>query len=138
MIVLDTNVLSELIKPAPSSTVQGWIAGQTMSSLFTTTITQAEMLLGVALLSRGKRRTGLEEAVAGLFEVDFAGRLLSFDAAAARSFATLAARRRHAGRPMTQLDAQIAGIVHSRGAKLATRNVSDFKDCDIGLVNPWT
>jgi toxin FitB len=138
MIVLDTNVLSELLKPVPSPAVQSWIARHPAASLFTTTITQGEMLLGVALLARGKRRWALEEAVAGLFDSDFADRLLAFDASAARAFALISARRRQAGRPMTQLDAQIAGIVHAHGARLATRNVSDFEACDIELLNPWS
>jgi predicted nucleic acid-binding protein len=118
--------------------VKNWVASQSASSLFTTTITEAEMLLGVAILERGKRRQALEEALAGLFEIDFDGRLLPFDSAAARSFARLAAKRRGTGRPMAQLDAQIAGITHSRGAKLATRNTSNFVGCDIELVNPWS
>jgi predicted nucleic acid-binding protein len=138
MIVLDTNVLGELLKPVPATAVEGWIASHAASRLFTTTITQAEMLLGVALLHPGKRRQVLEEAVAGLFDGEFANRLLSFDASAARAFARLAARRKRAGRPLNQLDAQIAGIVHSRGAKLATRNVSDFEGCEIELLNPWS
>ena len=138
MIVLDTNVLSELLKPVPAPSVRTWIAAHAASSLFTTTITQAEMLLGVALLDRGRRRLALEQAVAGLFDSDFADRLLSFDASAARAFALLSARRRLAGRPMSQFDAQIAAIVHSRGARLATRNVSDFEGCEIDLRDPWS
>jgi predicted nucleic acid-binding protein len=138
VIILDTNVLSELLKASPSPAVKSWVAGHASASLFTTTITEAEMLLGVALLGRGKRRQMLEESMAGMFETDFAGRLLPFDSSAARSFARLVARRRAMGRPIAQLDAQIAGITHSRGAKLATRNLSDFEGCEIELVNPWS
>ena len=137
MIVLDTNVLSELIRRAPASSLQDWMLAQPASSLFTTTVTQAEMLLGVALLPRGKRRAGLTEAVAGLFEIDFAGRVLPFDGAAARAFALVAAERRQAGRPISQLDAQIAAVARSRDAAIATRNTSDFQGCGIEVVNPW-
>jgi predicted nucleic acid-binding protein len=137
MIILDTNVLSELLRQKPAPGLEGWVAAQPVASLFTTTITQAEMLFGVALLPRGRRRTGLAEAVAALFDVEFAGRLLFFDSSAARAFALVAAERRLAGRPIAQLDAQIAAIARSRGATLATRNTPDFQDCGISLVNPW-
>lgn len=137
MIVLDTNVLSELLRQRPAVPVQTWVAAQPVSSLFTTTITQAEMLLGVALLPPGKRRAGLEEAVTGLFDGDLSGRVLPFDASAARAFAVVSVARRQAGRPLTQLDAQIAAIARSRGAAIATRNTSDFEGCGVTLVNPW-
>ena len=137
MIVLDTNVLSELIRRLPASSVQDWILGKAASTLFTTTIAQAEMLLGVALLPRGKRRAALTEAVSGLFDIDFAGRVLPFDGAAARAFALVASERRRAGRPISQLDAQIAAIARSRDATVATRNAADFEGCGIEVVNPW-
>ena len=137
MIVLDTNVLSELMKPAPSAAVERWVAAQPASSLFTTTITQSEILYGVAQLPRGRRRSSIEEAVEAMFAEDFAGRLLPFDSAAARAFATLAAARRKAGRPIAQLDAQIAAIARSRNAAIATRNVGDFEDCGVTVHNPW-
>jgi toxin FitB len=137
VIVLDTNVLSELLKQRPAPAVVRWVATRPASSLFTTTITQAEMLYGVALLPASKRRSALVEAVTGMFDVDFAGRVLPFDGPAAHAFALLASKRRHAGRAIAQLDAQIAGIVHSRGATLATRNTADFANCAIQLVDPW-
>ncbi len=137
MIILDTNVLSELIRKKPDSHVEAWVAAQPLTELFTTTVTQAQMLLGVALLPGGQRRRGIENAVNGLFDEDFAGRMLSFDETAARSYAGIAATRRRAGRPIAQFDAQIAAIAHSRRAILATRNTGDFTGCDIEVVNPW-
>ena len=137
MIVLDTNVLSETLRPAPANSVSRWMMAQPSTSLFTTTICEAEIFYGLALMARGRRRTRLEEAVAAIFEQDFAGRILPFDSAAARAFAPIAARRRELGRPISECDAQIAAIAHSRGATLATRNVEDFADCGIEVINPW-
>lgn len=137
MIVLDTNVLSELMRAAPDPNVEGWIAARPASSLFVTTVTQAEILYGVALLPPGKRRDRLDIAVNGLFEQDFADRLLPFDEAAAREFAGIVFGRRRRGLPISQFDAQIAAITKSRGAALATRNVADFLHCGVAVVNPW-
>lgn len=107
-------------------------------SLFTTAIAHAEMLYGVATLPPSRRRDDLAEAVRALFEVDLAGRVLPFDGEAASHFAHIAAGRRAAGRPISQLDAQIAAIARSRGAGVATRNVADFADCGVAVVDPWT
>ncbi len=137
MIVIDTNILSELMKPEPENRVLDWLQRQATVSLFTTTVSQAEILYGVALLPKSKRRTTLEKAVQGLFEEDFFERLLSFDRAAAQSYAMIAADRRQLGRPISQFDAQIAAISHSRGAAIATRNDLDFTDCHIDVINPW-
>ncbi len=137
MIVLDTNVLSEVIRKKPDGTVEAWLEAQPLTRLFTTAITQAEMLLGVALLPGGRRRRDIEKAIAGMFDEDFAGRVLAFDEAAARSYAVIAAARRRAGHPIAQFDAQIAAIAHSRKAILATHNTSDFAGCGIEVINPW-
>ena len=137
MIVLDTNVLSELMKQNSEPRVLGSVAAQPAASLFTSTITQAEILYGLALLPEGRRKSQLEGAVAGIFEEDFAGRVLPFDGAAAHAYAAVAAERRHAGQPISQFDAQIAAICRSRGAALATRNVADFAGCGIEVVDPW-
>jgi len=137
VIVLDTDVLSEMLRQRPAPAVVRWVAAHPASSLFTTTITQAEMLFGVALLPPSKRRTALAAAVAGMFDIDFSGRVLPFDGPAAHAFALMASKRRQAGRTIAQLDAQIAGIVHSRGATLATRNTPDFGGCGIQVVDPW-
>ena len=137
MIVLDTNVLSEAVRPAPARRVLDWLAAQPPSSLFTTTVTEAEFLYGLALLPAGKRRTSLEEAARRMFEQDFAQRVLPFDRAAASAFATIAATRRKKGQPISEFDAQIAAIARTHGAAVATRNVGDFQDCGIEIVDPW-
>jgi toxin FitB len=135
MIVLDTNVLSETWRPAPSPKVLAWMRSQPMSALFTTTITEAELFYGIALLPDSKRRRALEAAVSLIFAEDLAGRVLPFDSAAAREYAGIAAARRHAGRPIAE--AQIAAIARSRGAAVATRNGEDFAGCGVTIVSPW-
>ena len=137
MIILDTNVLAELMRPAPSPLVIAWIERWSAAELFTTSITAAEIFYGLELLAKGKRRDSLLAAAEALFAEDFADRIFSFDSDAARLFAKIAARRRALGRPISHADAQIAGIALARGARLATRNVADFADCDIDVVNPW-
>jgi toxin FitB len=138
MIVLDTNVLSEVLRPAPEPRVVDWLNDQPRTSLFTTTITRGEILYGIRLLPAGKRRDGLWDAATKIFDIDFAGQVLTFDNAAADEFAQISASRRAAGHPITQFDALISGITRSRGAKLATRNVTDFDACDIEVINPWS
>src|SRR5712691_4653869 len=110
---------------------------QPITVFFTTTITEAEVYYGIALLPLGKRRRMLESVVEPLFRQDLASRVLPFDRAAAREYADIAATRRRGGRPMSQADAMIAAIVRSRGATLATRNIEDFAGCDLELVDPW-
>jgi predicted nucleic acid-binding protein len=137
MIVLDTNVVSELMRPRPDAGVMAWIASRPASTLCTTTITQAEILHGVLVLPRGKRRDALEQAAEAMFDSDFAERLLPFTAGAARAYARIAAARRRAGRPISTLDAQIAAIARAAKSSLATRNVDDFDNCGIDVVDPW-
>jgi len=137
LILLDTNVLSEMMRAAPSAAVEQWLAAQPQAGLFICAITEAELRHGVALLSAGRRRSALAADVEAMLSEDFAGRILPFDSAAAVEFATIAADRRGAGRPISLADAQIAAIARSRGAALATRNVTDFAGCGIELVNPW-
>jgi predicted nucleic acid-binding protein len=137
MILLDTNVLSELMRPAPEPVVAGWVGGQPSTSLFISSVTEAELRLGVALLRDGKRRDRLTEAIEGMLTQDFVGRILPFDSAAASAYARIAADRRKAGRPIAQFDVQIASIAHSRNATLATRNIGDFEGCGVQLINPW-
>ena len=126
MIVLDTNVLSETLRPKPSANLLIWMRSEPVFSLFTTTITEAELLYGIALLAPGKRRQSLEAVVGLIFTDDLAGRILPFDSAAAREYAEIAAARRRAGRPISEADARIAAIARSRGAALATRNEHDL------------
>jgi predicted nucleic acid-binding protein len=137
MIVLDTNVLSELMKPAPASEVLGWFATQPADSLFTTALNQAEILFGIELLPKGKRREALHSAARAMFLDDFAGRVLPFDSAAADLYSRIAAARQKGGRPISHFDAQIAAIALCRGATLATRNLADFRGCDLELIDPW-
>jgi toxin FitB len=138
MIVLDTNVLSEAIRPVPSRRVLDWLAAQQPSGLFTTAISEAELFYGLALLPAGKRRTSLEEALRRMLEEDFAQRVLPFDRAAAGAFAVIASGRRKKGRPISEFDAQIAAVARIHGAAVATRNADDFRDCGIGVIDPWT
>lgn len=138
MIVLDTNVLSEALRPVPESSVMAWLANQPRASLFTTTVTRGEILYGIRLLSDGKRRRGLWDAARKIFDEDFAGRVLSFDSEAADMYAEISASRRAGGEPISQFDAMIAAVARSRGASLATRNVKDFDDCGVDVINPWT
>ena len=137
MILLNTNILSELMRPAPEPAVEQWLAAQPDASVFITAITEAELRYGVALLPSGKRRTALAAEIEGMLEKDFAGRILPFDSLAAQAFAILASERRQAGKPISQADAQIAAVARSRGASLATRNMPDFEGCGVEVVNPW-
>jgi predicted nucleic acid-binding protein len=138
MIVLDTNVISEVLRPVPERSVLDWLANQPRASLFTTTVTRGEILYGIRLLSDGKRRRGLWDASKNIFDDDFAGQVLSFDSDAADMYAEIAASRRAAGKPISQFDAMIVAMARSRGASLATRNVKDFEDCGVDVINPWT
>lgn len=104
---------------------------------YTTALTRAEILYGIALLPPGRRRNQFEQAADAMFAEDFQDRVLPFDDAAAPTFARIATHRRRTGHAMSQIDAQIAAIVHVRNARLATRNIADFADCDIRLFNPW-
>ena len=138
MIVLDTNVLSEALRPVPEPAVLDWLAKQPRASLFTTTVTQGEVLYGIRLLADGKRRRGLWDAAKKIFSEDFEGQVLNFDSDAADTYAEIAASRRMAGKPISQFDAMIAAMARSRGASLATRHAKDFEDCRIDIVDPWT
>lgn len=137
MIILDTNVLSELMKASPAPQVMDWINGQPAALLFITSLTMAEILHGVALLASGERRFQIAQQVQLMMDKDFKDRILPFDSMAAREFAEIAACRKKKGLPLAQIDGQIAAIAKLRGATLATRNVSDFRECGITLYDPW-
>jgi predicted nucleic acid-binding protein len=137
MILLDTNVVSELAKAAPDEHVVAWLVDEPTAGLFISTITEAELRYGVALLAAGRRRDRLTTEIENMLTVEFADRILPFDSSAAIAYAEIAAARRQSGRPISQFDAQIAAIARSRGAALATRNVADFSDCGIKVINPW-
>jgi len=137
VIVLDTNVVSEPTHRAPSDTVRRWMLTQDRNELFTTAITEAEMLWGVELMPPGQRRTSLAEQIHRIFDAELANRILPFDNAAAREFPTIVMLRRKNGRPISSTDAQIAAIARAHRAILATRNFKDFEGCGIKVVNPW-
>ena len=136
-VLLDTNVLSELLRAQPDSAVLAWVSAQPANSLYVSVVTQAEMLLGARLLPAGKRRQQLEQALEAMFREDFASRVLPFDSSAAADFATVVAARRRAVTPISQFDAQIAAIALSHRLGVATRNVSDFEGCGLTVTNPW-
>ena len=137
MIVLDTNVLSEVMKPRPSAAVLSWIAAQEPLSIFTTTITQAEILYGIEMLPPAKRRTALHAAVESMLAQEFGSRILPFDEDAAHAFAIIASQRQALGHPISQFDGMIAAIASSRHAAVATRNARDFEDCGIPVIDPF-
>jgi len=136
MIVLDTNVLSEFLRPAPDERVIAWLDAQPKTDVATTAVTVFEMLYGVARLPDGLHRRRLGRAIAQQLTA-FDGRVLAFDAAAAAHTAALSAARRLAGRRIGAQDAQIAGIARSRGVMLATRNTKDFGETGVDVVDPW-
>jgi predicted nucleic acid-binding protein len=138
VIVLDTNVLSELMSPSPAPAVRHWLTRQSGPQLYTTSISMAEIFQGIELLPQGKRRDGLFGAAQTMFTGLFPGRVLPFNEDAARAFAPIAVSRRMRGRPISLFDAQIAAIAQAHGATLSTQDISDFEHCDVRLVNPWT
>jgi len=137
MIILDTNVLSALMRSLPEAPVVAWLDRQPVESVWITSITLFEARFGLALLPTGRRRQTLEAAFARLLKEDLENRVLDFDSAAAVEAASLAAVRQKAGRPVDMRDTQIAGIALARHATLATRNVRHFRDLKIPLVDPW-
>ncbi|HEY3077493.1 MAG TPA: type II toxin-antitoxin system VapC family toxin [Burkholderiales bacterium] len=137
MIVLDTNVLSALMRREPEAPVVAWLDRQPAESVWISSITLFEARLGLALLPSGRRRHALEIAFARLLEEDLQNRVLDFDSAAATEAATLAAERQKAGRPVDMRDTQIAGIALARHATLATRNLRHFRDLKVPVVDPW-
>ena len=137
ILVLDTNVVSEFMKARPDPQVLTWIDSQLTSSLFVTTITEAEVRTGIAYLPDGRRQRGLTAAADRAFDVLFADRILPFDSAAARAYATIASGRRAAGDPISQSDCQIAAIARSVGASVATRDASGFRGCGVDVISLW-
>ena len=138
MIILDTNVLSALMRAAPESAVVDWLDRQPAESIWITSITLFEAHLGIALLPKGKRQRSLETALGQLVTEDLGNRVLDFDSSAALEAAALAATRQKAGRPVDMRDTQIAGIALARKASIATRNVGHFEDLKVPILNPWS
>ncbi len=137
MIILDTNVISELMRPTPHPPVFDWVAAQPTSALYTTSINQAEILAGIARLPQGRRRTALAETAVLIFAEQFPGRVMPIDSRAASHYAAIVQTRRAAGTPISAFDSLIAAATLAAGATLATRNTSDFAGCGIPLINPW-
>jgi predicted nucleic acid-binding protein len=138
MIILDTNVLSELMRAEPNENVLAWLDAQNAQDLHTTAITVAELLYGVARLAHGRRKTALRGAIESMLDGELAGKVLSFDNNAARRYGILIAAREAQGRPIGSADAQIAAICHSCDAMLATRNGKDFEGTEVSVIDPWT
>ena len=135
--LLDTNVLSEMLRRRPAAAVGEWFAGLQGDSLFVSVVTQAEMMLGARLLPAGRRRAALEAALEAMFAEEFSSRVLPFTPQAVPAYTDIVSRRRAAGRPIAQFDAQIAATARSAGMRLATRNTRDFELCGVEVVNPW-
>jgi predicted nucleic acid-binding protein len=137
MFLLDTNILSAMMSAAPAPEVAAWISGLPTELLFTATVCQAEILSGLAIMPEGRRRVDLETAARAMFAEDFEGRVLPFDTEAAAAYAEIFAARRRVGRPTATVDLMIAAVARSQGASVVTRNVADFEECGVGIVNPW-
>ena len=138
MIVLDTNVISELMRPEPHPGVFAWVAAQPRALLYTTYINQAEVVYGIAALPEGRRRTTLAQAAQAIFTEDFSGRILPFGAGAASRYPEIVMARRRAGNPIEGFDGLIAATALAAGASVATRDISGFEGCGLTLINPWT
>ena len=137
MIVLDTNVISEMLRVVPSSEVARWVIAQPAPALYTTTVTEAEIRVGVSMMPTGKRKAQLQATVDQTFMQVFAGRILPFDSAAAVVYAEITENRRSMGRPISPFDAQIAAIARANGAvAIVTRNVDDFASTGVTVINP--
>jgi toxin FitB len=137
VIVLDTNVVSELMRKAPEPRVVSWVDRFSASDVLVTAVTAAELMYGVARLPEGRRKRELHIKIEGLLTEDFEDQILPFDAPAATHYAEIVASRERAGRPISMADAQIAAICRNWSAALATRNVDDFVDTGVDALNPW-
>ena len=136
-ILLDTNALSEILRSSPEPAVLSWFSSHPEDQLFVSAVTQAGMVLGARLLPDGRRQQRLQEALRGLFERDFANRVMPFDRGSVAHYAEIVVSRRRAGRPISRFDAQIGAIALQNGLALATRNGRDFEGCGLQLINPW-
>lgn len=138
MLLLDTNILSAMMRPQPSPALATWIAAQPIETLFTAAICQAEILAGLAIMPAGRRRHALAAAAQAMFAEDFAGRVLPFDAAAASHYAALFAARRQSGSPSAAPDLMIAAIARANGASVVTRDSGGFAGCGLTVIDPWS
>ena len=137
MILLDTNVISELMRAEPARIVLDWFGNHEAGDLFISAVTEAELRTGVAILPEGQRRDRLQLAIDAMIDQDFQLRVLPFDSLAAKAYAEIAAQRRAVGRPIAEADCQIAAIARATDAPIATRNVKDVDGCGVRVINPW-
>jgi predicted nucleic acid-binding protein len=138
MILLDTNVISEMMRVRPEPSVSTWLDKYPKEELWTASIVLAELLSGIDLMPTGRKQKVLREAVEAMIAEDFQGRILDFDLRSARHYGQILATRRDLGRPIREFDAQIAAIASVHGAILATRDVNDFAACGLTIINPWS
>jgi predicted nucleic acid-binding protein len=137
MIILDTNIISEFMTSPPSNAVLTWLNKQPVTSLYVTSVTIAEITYGLNVMPEGKRRRSLYDRFKLFVNLAFEQRILSFDENAAYIYSDLLANRKKLGKPMSCFDGQIAAIARSQGFIVATRNVKDFTDCQLELINPF-
>src|SRR5665213_1323399 len=137
MIVLDTNVISEMTRERPDPIVSAWLLRQPSPVLYTTSVTVGEALYGLEIMPAGRRRERLTRITLDVFDVELREKILPFDEHAARHYSRTLASRRREGKPISAFDAQIAAITLAAGASLATRNVADFEGCGVKLIDPW-
>jgi len=138
VIILDTNVISELLRRVPAPVVKQRLKAFPSDDFFTTAVSEAEIRFGLAILPGGRRRQALRTRVEGILREVFSGRILPFDSAAAEAYAQIAGERRAAGWPIALFDAQIAAITLAHAATLVTRNVRDFEGCGLMVIDPWS
>ena len=137
MILLDTNVVSEVMKVAPSAHVLKWLNDQSSSTVYVSAITIGETEYGLRILPGGKRRLQLKERFEQFIAFAFSQRVLGYDEAAARLYGEIMGLRKEVGQPMSVPAGQIAAIARSRGLSVATRNTRDFQECGVELLNPF-
>ena len=137
LILLDTNVVSELMRASPDPAVEAWVAGYPVGDMFFSVVGESELRYGVAIMPAGRRRETLVAEIDTMLHTAFENRILPFDSRAARSYAVIAAGRRSAGRAVAPADCQIAAIAWARGMVVATRNIRDFEDMGIEIIDPW-
>jgi predicted nucleic acid-binding protein len=137
MVIVDTNIVAEMMKESPAQAVVSWFNDQESAALFLTTITIGEIGYGLRIMPHGRRRLQLEQGLERVLAEAFAGRILSFDEEAARHYGDVMGRRKEIGRPLSVQDGQIASIARARGGAVATRNVRDFVECGVEIVNPF-
>ena len=138
MIALDTNVISELARQVPDPGVLSWLDSLEVAEVVTTAVTATELRYGVAGLPGGHRKRELTAVIRGILTEDFQGRVLPFDERASVRYADIVTGREQTGRPIGVADAQIAAICRARGAVLATRNIKDFLETGVEVINPWS